>query len=376
MSNTLETKTFEQLYMAIKSYNSFMCEIPKQFIVRNEYLYGITEEEFCEAFHKLQDIVMKIYDDLLVNPQVIGLATIDLNTGTLNVQNSQHISCIKKLLYSLGLVAEINEHELFIKMDSFMDAYATFLPNCSTALSENIIESSHDKRKKIYQTKQVALLLQYLTKFGFEIENIHVNKPYNEIRDFTVSYPKMPNVITVIKAFSMPRICRISFGFDYTKFNYRVFAHPSDVAIPYLDLYSIQLLPDIHKEFFIKLNQCMNDLGINFGECESGWYHGVLPCQYIYNKKLRLLQNMEYGLMPAVVVKVGKKIDKITKFIEKLPEEYKAGIGNCHGCRTEECTGRTIIIIDDRKYVLCNGSWWMFPVTIQAIPYIIEAYKL
>lgn len=261
-------------------------------------------------------------------------------------------------------------------MDLFLDTYGTFYSNCSTSLSEDITELNTDKRKKVYESKQVALVLEYLIQFGFTIDNFNRNKPYEEMEFIKLFYPNMPAICHVIKAFSKPRICRISFGFDYTKFNYRVFAYPSDVTIPYMDLYSIQLIPDIHREFFLKLNECMIELGSSFGECESGWYHGIQPCQYIYNSKLRILQNMENGLMPTIVIKVSKKIDKVTRFIETLPEQYKSGIGKCRGCKKGECAGRAIINTKDKRYVLCNGAWWSFPPSIEAIPYIVEAYKL
>lgn len=70
MSNTLETKTFEQLLIAI----------------------------------------INIYDDLLMNPQAIGLAVRDNKSGELKVKTSQHISCIKKMFYAIGLASEISQN--------------------------------------------------------------------------------------------------------------------------------------------------------------------------------------------------------------------------------------------------------------------------
>ena len=73
MSNTLETKTIEQLSIALQSYNTYMCEIPEKFNVLEEYLHGLTALDFCAAFKKLQEIVVNIYNYLYDNPKTIGL---------------------------------------------------------------------------------------------------------------------------------------------------------------------------------------------------------------------------------------------------------------------------------------------------------------
>ena len=86
MANTLETKTIEQLHTALVSYNSYMCEIPDSFPVLSEYLHGLTDT----------------YTYLNEHPESIGLTARDRKNGEWKVQSSQHISCIKKLLYVLG----------------------------------------------------------------------------------------------------------------------------------------------------------------------------------------------------------------------------------------------------------------------------------
>lgn len=372
MSNTLETKTAEQLTVALRSYNSYMCEIPDNFIVLDEYLQGLSQSEFCSAFKVLQDIVINIYNYLQDNPQSIGLVKPDRKTGELKVQTSQHISCIKKLLYTIGRVSVLDSSSLVISMDSLMNAYMTYYSNCSVELAESVNDYDKDKQKKFFETKHMRSVFECFEKFGFVVEGLDKE----EFTTMTINYPKLPSVAKVIKAFAMPRICRVSFGFDFTKFNYRVFSHIRTAKLPLEDLYSFQMLPDENKSFLLHLNQVMAELEADYGECESGWYHGTQPCQYIYNNRLRVLQNVENGLMPAVVIKVGKKIDKIVRYIESLPEEYRSGIGKCRGCKKGDCNGRTFITAAGKKYALCNGTWWGFPPSYEAVPYIVEAYRI
>ena len=81
MSNTLETKNIDQLHTALVSYNSHMCEIPSAFPVLPEYLCGLTEPEFCEAFVQLEKIMAAVYDHLNKHPESVGLTVRDRNTG-------------------------------------------------------------------------------------------------------------------------------------------------------------------------------------------------------------------------------------------------------------------------------------------------------
>ncbi len=91
-------------------------------------------------------------------------------------------------------------------------------------------------------------------------------------------YPDNPAVLTVLHSFAQAKICRISFGFDFTKCNYRVFSYPTDGKLPLSDLYSYQLLSEENKAFLLKLNEELEKIGTTYGECEGGWYNGTLPC--------------------------------------------------------------------------------------------------
>ena len=372
MSNTLETKTIEQLSIALQSYNTYMCEIPEKFNVLEEYLHGLTALDFCAAFKKLQEIVVNIYNYLYDNPKTIGLVIVDKKTGELKVQTSQHISCIKKLLYVLGRHSNLDENVLSIPMELLMNAYMTYYPNISVELAETIKEYDINKRNKFFESKHMRSVFECLQMFGFKVEGLEDS----EIKSLRIQYPQQPSVIIALKAFSTPNICRISFGFDFTKFNYRVFSHASNAKIPLEDLYSYCLLPTEHQKFLSELNQAMKELNVDYGECESGWYNGTLPCQYIYKNKIRILQNIENGLMPAVVVRFGKKADKITKLIESFPPEFYNSIARCRGCKKGGCDHRISVTAAGEKYVLCNIAWWGFPPVVDAVPYIVKAYTI
>ncbi|MDL2287033.1 hypothetical protein LJB90_00495 [Eubacteriales bacterium OttesenSCG-928-G02] len=372
MSNTLETKTIEQLNTALLSYNSHMCDIPDIFTVLGEHLLGMTQTEFCGAFRALQNIIVDIYNYLRENPQIIGLVKPDKKTGELSVQTSQHISCVKKLLYVIGRFSEIEETSLVIEMGLLMNAYMTYYSNCSVELAVALNEYSKDKQDKFFDTKQMRSVFDCLEEFGFEFDGL--NKENNA--KIAVKYPENPSILKVLKAFSLLNICRVSFGFDFTKLNYRVFAHETGAKIPLEDLYSFNMLSDAHKEFLSCLNEAMTSIGSDYGECASGWYHGTQPCQYIYKNKVRIMQNVENGLMPYVVVRFGKKADKVIEFIESLPDEYKGNNGRCSGCRKGDCSNRVIASSADKKYALCKVAWWSFPPTVDAVPYIIGAYKI
>jgi hypothetical protein len=381
MANTLETKTPEQLTAALQSYNSYMCEIPDNFTVLDEYLNGLTTVEFCGAFIVLQKIVIDIYKYLIENPQAVGLVKKNKKTGELEIQTTQHISCVKKLLYTIGRFSTLESNSLIIDINELMNAYMTYYPNISVELSEKINEYDKNKQSKFFESKNMRSVFLCLEKFGFELNGIDTD--INKINSITIRYPKQPFVINVIKAFALPRVCRISFGFDFTKFNYRVFAHKSDEIVPLEDLYSFHLIPNEHKKFLSVLNQALNEIGADYGECESGWYNGTLPCQYIYKNKVRILQNVENGLMPHVVMWqrgkpeiVIKKPAKVIDLFKLLPDKNRNIIGKCHGCTKGECGRRNIVSANDKKYVVCAGGWWGFPPEVDVVPFIVKAYKI
>lgn len=165
MANTLETKTPEQLAIALQSYNSYLCEIPDNFIVLYEYLNGLSQAEFCNAFKTFQSIVSDIYNYLQESPCSIGLVKTNEKTGELTVQTSQHISCIKKLFYAIGRFSELNSDSLSINMDSLMNAYMTYYPNNSVELAESLNTYNESKQNKFFEAKYIRLVFELLLSF-------------------------------------------------------------------------------------------------------------------------------------------------------------------------------------------------------------------
>ena len=275
-------------------------------------------------------------------------------------------------MYVLGRFGKPEGDCLHIAMHDLMNAYMTYYPNCSVELAETIKESGKEKQEKFFAAKHMRMVFDCLTNFGFIVNGLDVP----ETLALDILYPTNPALLTVIHAFASAKICRISFGFDFVKCNYRVFAHPYDGKLPLCDLYSYQLLSEENKAFLSKMNDELEKLGSTYGECESGWYHGTLPCDYNYKNKVRVLQNMESGLFPHVVLRFGKKAEKMASFIESLPEEYKGLVQKCRGCKKGECSHRIPVTADGKKQIICNVAWWSFPAEMRAIPYIVAAYQI
>lgn len=372
MSNTLETKTVDQLYTALISYNSYMCDIPVSFPVLPEYLCGLTAEEFCRTFAQLKTLMTDIYDDLREHPETVGLTVRDKKTGTWKLSSTQNISCVKKLMYVLGRHAAPVGDGLHISINDFMDAYMTYYYNCSTALSDTVKKHDPEKQLKFWTARHLPAVFACLVRFGFAVDGIDASK----LTTLKIRYPQNPAVLTVLHSFAQTNICRSSFGFDFTKCNYRVFAHPADGKVPLCDLYSYQLLSSEHQSFLSKLNEELEKRGTTYGDCAGGWYHGTLPCDYNYKNKVRILQNMESGLLPHVVLRFGKKADRMAAFIESLPAEYKGLVQKCRGCKKGDCDHRIPVTADGKQQIICNVAWWYFPPEEKAIPYIAAACKI
>jgi len=380
MRNTLKFETLQELTIALESYSRLLCEIPNHFTVLDEYLHGLAVDEFCGAFKKLQMIISEIYDDLVKDPQTVGLVKADKKTGELKTQMQHNISCIKKSLYVIGHFSTLKSDALVIPMDELMDAYMTYYFNYSVALADTIKKHDNDKQLKFFKTKYVRAVFGLYEKFGFEIKGL--DGTYENFSNITISYPGMPSIITVIKAFAMPRICKIGFGFDFTKLNYRVFSHASTAKLPIADLYTFQLLSADDKAFLLRLDEALADAGVSRNEHQHEGYS-----TYVYgNVRFRVTQNDENKLYPTVPLIVGKtpeqvrrKTPKIEKYIESLPEKYIGAVGICKGCqgsKTTECWRRFAVNAKDKNYFICNNAWWGFPAELDAIPHIVGAYKI
>jgi len=380
MRNTLKFETLEELTIALESYNSFMCEIPDHFTVLDEYLYDLTVDEFCDLFKKLQTIISSIYDYLVKNPQEVGLVERDKKTGELKTQMQHNISCVKKFLYIIGHFSTLESDSLTIRMDDFMNAYMTYYLNYSIALADHLKQHDRDKQNKFFKAKYVHAVFGLYEKFGFEIKGLP--EAYEKNSNITISYPSQPSIVKVIKAFAMPRICKIGFGFDFTKFNYRVFSHTSTTKLPLEDLYTFQLLSTDDKEFLLRLDESLAEVGVSRNEYQHDGYS-----TYLYgNMRFRVTQDNENKLHPSIPLIVGKtpeqthrKIPKIEKYIESLPEKYINAIGECRGCqgaKTAECWRRFRVSTKSKNYFICNNAWWTFPAELDAILHIVRAYHV
>lgn len=293
----------------------------------------------------------------------------------MKIQTSPNISCIKKIIYTFGLVSILENNMLIVDMKAFCDSYSAFYSNCSTALTDKVKSIERDKFDKFYTAKHVSAVLKYLITFGFVIDGFVEDKKFSELQQLKITFPRKPHITNIIKAFSRPRICRISFGFDYTKFNYRIFSYGINSKILMVDLYSVCLLSEEHRDFLLLLNSRLEEKNISYGESEKGWYHGTLPCQYNYKNKVRVLQNIEYGILPHLVLDFRNKIDEGATLIESIPEEYRPHIPQCKGCR-KACNTRTIIHAAGKKYALCHGQWWHLPLEKGSIDFIMKALRL
>ena len=209
-----------------------MCDIPSVFPVRDCYLHGMVQADFCAAFIALQKIVMEIYAHIEQYPEAAGLATVS-KTGTKKVQSSQNIAGIKKLLYTIGLWGKSFDDALVAPMRDVMNFYmltfADYGINPKTSLSSYYKEYDDAQQRKFFEKKHMQLLFNCLEKFGFAVE-------LDE--NVTIRYPDNPNVLRVLHEFATLRVCRNRFRFEFAKFNHRVFAYERDERVALEDLYS------------------------------------------------------------------------------------------------------------------------------------------
>ncbi len=88
-------------------------------------------------------------------------------------------------------------------------------------MAEKVKKYDADKQNKFRKSKYLDAVFALLGRFGFAMEGADAPDSVK----ITVGYPEKPAVLTALHGFAQAKICRISFGFDFAKFNYRVFAH-------------------------------------------------------------------------------------------------------------------------------------------------------
>jgi len=366
--------SISQLTDKIRTYNAFMCDIPPNFPVRDDYLRGLSQADFCAAFISLQKIVMDMYAYIEQHPEAVGLAKVS-KTGMKTVQYSQNIAGVKKLLYAIGFLGAFVNGALVAPMRNLMNFYmltfADYGINPKTSLSSYYKEFDDEKQRNFFEKKHMQLLFDCFEKFGFVVT----------LDDkVTIRYPQNPHVLHVLNAFASLRVCRNRFRFEFAKFNHRVFAYDRDERMALHDLYSYVLLSNEKQQLFSTLHNVLN---VDFSEYASCSNDVSVGCQYNYKNHLRIDQTPEGDLHLYLVFAKVRCLIKTAEYIERLPEVYRRRINifSCDACRIKD--GKCIAnrqfgtTENGKQSILCvTRHYWQFPFTMEAIPYIVEAYHL
>ena len=145
--------------------------IPKNWLVPQRHLNGLSNEEFIVAFHNYQSILRQIYSDILADPANFGMACLDIDNS-----NSKHSR--------VGPVTkdEAKSRKSFFRLPILLHDIAktgVFTSDGNLAIS----------------TATVPAMLKKLCDYGFVVENM-------QDKSAVISYPDDKNVLVVLKAFA------------------------------------------------------------------------------------------------------------------------------------------------------------------------------
>lgn len=349
----MEFASAEELSARIRQYLHHLPEVPEAFPVRSEYLLdGIGPREFARAFRQYRDMMARVHADMAASPDAYGLVAYS-KRGALRTTR-QGIDCMTKLTYALGLCGEVKDRVLRVSGSRLAEARK----------SRNVGGVS-------FVLQDMPALMERLTAFGFVIEPL--STAGDGTCDLQVTTPDHPDLVAAVKAFTLPRAARADIRFDFAYFNHRVFAVGVDEPLPFDDLFSASLLTPENREFVRAFIDQMAELGYSYGDCQSGWYHGVLPCQYVFGSVARVYQNMS-GVWLYVYV---EKMKDFWSYFDAAPERYRnhmlASIKRCNGCRkASECDHRTVREVDGARIVFCSYNQVSLPATVEDIPFAIQ----
>ena len=353
--------TFEgEARKAMRAYKNTFVYIPEDTTIASYFLEGLTNNQFVNAFKSLQEVVYAIYDDIeRSSPFDWGLPDWQGITG--ECFDHTRVNRVMMILNALVSSSRINDNILVVDKTLFGRHAA-----CKPAT-------------------RVSLFLKGLVSHGFHMEKYDIK----ESSVFTVSYPDIPNLMTVLFSYFKERP-------DGQKNHVHVFSYR------FVENPAVQT----HETFFLaKTDGEPKELrDIYYWNYSEAVKHGFLPqgrevlgC-YQYKKGTKewlllgnghsyheedFLHSPPYAIAVKVCLpSVFRTHPQLTNELKKkFPNAFKNSFSNCRLERTkncgEMCKMRIITIINNREHIHCGRNTLYFhDPTFDDVKMIYELYKL
>ena len=318
--------------------------IPDEFPIHSDYLIdGIASNEWIAAYKQYQVIFRDMQAEIAANPDKYGIITLTKSGEYKLLDRMTHH--ILWLFVSLAQSGEIKNDILYVNGALYLEYI-----NGKSIGSRNATP------------KRIDCLFHVLTKFGFDVHNFH----FGENKDFTISTPKFPRLITVIKASTLTQYCKKSLVSDYASFNFRMYSIAANAPLPMESTHTYTIMEEDCQAFISGLLDYLRINGwVKNGErhhwFNDGWlsYHKKNKWATVDGKPRHLGTRIEIYYHPdyfRLLISGGDGAVDRAEWMCALPQPYgehwKIQM-QCRGCRKGECKARRIARNGDTAVVLC-----------------------
>ena len=310
-----------------------MYPTPMRFNVAPKYHCGISNDEYCDGFNELWNVIRKIYTDIIATPEKYGLPLYEdyvRECGDSKWLDSSYsayrLMDFFLLLYEVGelqgkiLSIPLAELEKHLKTRTF----------------------EHQGGKKLTKT-YVCQLIVCLMEFGFSFSGFNGKTFDKKINSFSVAYEENPNLISALKGYCL------SDGDNFHCCQYHRVAYPEGIIQPGKFFAFIQCLRGEEKNFFIRFHERMIEEGFLCGSYGISYY---MPKS---NKEQPWLVRCDSHHNQLSMTLRQYKIAAYDEYLNTMPvhiiDAYKTSLcGNCH---VIECHHRYCFEINGKYYGVC-----------------------
>lgn len=338
------------------NYLKNLADVPKMMIIHPSCLCGTDKEQFQEGFYALQQLVRRLYADIIKDPSGFGMLlkeNVEPNAKSSNYTLS-NLSFVRipNLLFVLGTAG-------------------TLLPEVSLEIKgERLLSSA--KELKI---TNLSFLLKKLCEYGFEMDGA--------IKDgaiVNITYPGNRCLVAALKAMADAQL-RLNKGDIKKSKNYFYMLHSGlvenePVKAPRLSVDMVlHALGDEQRKIAADLHEAIASVSkatVRMG----GFMRNDWSCVYKGKKSGKVLMRLDV-VQDRLSAKlnlqhIGQYINTVMTYPENIRNVIRSSGWECGHCH-DSCAGGFAYIMEGQSYNKCRCSAFLFDnISADEIPYCKE----
>jgi len=320
----------------VQSYIDHMIDVPDDFSIISEKLQGLNKSDFIVGLKSLTELIKKLYENMILDPEGFGLPCVeDIHYSPFNPKAAESGNSSYRLIMFLYVLAN-----------------SGILENDKLIIDKKKYQETNKKQKGMFKVSNTTYIFNKLSDFGFEIENFNGKTLDKKCDNFTISYKKHKNLITVLYGYMKDvQIQREPF----MSFHYYLLSNPEDLPKNHIQNIFSEYFHGKEKDFYIELSNFLSELNI------YPKYNGyAFSIDYLANPKVKQLFIRCFSDYRKISINLKLNfIDTYTEYLSTCPENVKQTFkikSNCNFCQ-ESCVCRRIWSFEGITYTFCTHSY-------------------